>query len=227
MPACRCSLAFSAYSTTENATTANGRPDYFTKPAGIVWCPGGGRRKDNRDWWEDGQANRRPWRTCIDYWLPGCTASTALPASAGRLWGNLPYGPRVFSMDVTTYSESYSDASPEFYGGTATPIRKYTPHISGAMPAGVNLVAVDGSGHRVPPSQCTTDGGSSAGTWQYWGWVRNLVPKAYDIFYNPWIGGPPGLPGHNVYGNRSFNGRDVAMETDGCGKYGYRYWPPP
>ncbi len=198
---------------------ADGKPDYFTSPAGIVWCPGGGRRKDNRQWWQDGQANRRPWMTCIDYWLPGCTANPLYPANAVRMWGNRPYGDRVFSMDMTTYQEG--DATPEFYGNTATPIRKYTPHLDGAMPAGVNLVTTDGAGRWVPRSECTTDGGNSAGAWQYWGGARNLVPVGYDIFYNPWPAGPPAFAELNIYGNRAFNGRDTG-ESDGVGKYGYR-----
>lgn len=202
------------------SVAADGRPDYFTAPTGIVWCPGGGRRKDNRRWWEDGQANRRPWRTCIDYWLPGLTANPGIPANATRMWGNRPYGDRVFSMDVTVYLGSGDN--PEFYGSTATHIRKYTPHLDGDMPAGVNLAMVDGAGRWVPRSECTTDGGNRDGVWQYWGWTRNLVPRDYDIFYNPWPAGPPSFPEANIYGNRSFNGRDVGMETDGVGNYGYR-----
>ena len=175
----------------------------FTSPKGVGWCPSNNRARDNRYWW---QGNGAAWYTMIDYWLPGCTANPATPALTVGMWDYLPYGPRIFSMDVTCTEPGQMDD---------------TGHVIQGVCLGCNLVSTDGAGFWVPSSQCTTNGGNRPdGTWQYFGWEHNLIPRSYEMMYNPYCNNAYGT--NTVAGDCSRNGYTlVGRGSD----YGYRCYP--
>ena len=176
----------------------------FVAPKGVGWCPSNARSLDNRYWW---QGNGAAWYTMIDYWLPGCTANPALPATSSGMWANLPYGPRIFSMDVTcTEPGQMAD----------------TGHVIQGLCTGCNLISTDGSGRWVPATQCTAFGGNRPdGTWQYLGWEHNLIPINYEMMYNPYCNGAFGT--NTVAGDCARNGNTGAgaLGID----YGLRCYP--
>ena len=175
----------------------------FVTPKGVGWCPSNTRSLDNRYWW---QGNGGAWYTMIDYWLPGCTANPSLPALTAGMWGNLPYGSRIFSMDVTAIDP----------GNMAD-----TGHVIQGICTGCNLVTTDGSGFWVSSSQCTTNGGNRPdGTWQYLGWEHNLMPINYEMMYNPYCNNQYGT--NTVAGDCSRNGHTVVGRGS---DYGLRCYP--
>ncbi len=140
---------------------ASGYPELGT----AVFCPSESasirNRMDNY-----GQKGRISYQTPglsaieIPYWQPFALARNS------KWLGSVSGAPRVFSYDASA-------------GGVlGTSGQKYfglTPHRSGMMGAGTNLVTVDGAGKWIPYGDCN---GNGTGWWVYY---QKLIPRHYEI----------------------------------------------
>jgi len=155
---------------------------YFTKPAGVLWCPSGNRVSYTYTNGGPTVYSMKSWQGSTDYALVGgapvMDQGPIWPAKASRWWSYRPNGPRAFSMDAA----NPVSGSIQF---------QRSPHKSRStgIAEGLNVVAMDGSGGWQPLSVCTTNGGERP--FGQWGicsaqWLYLIMPRNYEVLYTEW-----------------------------------------